>query len=115
MSHRLFSKPKPTELMSRPQSSGGSYHLKTAADLIAYHRRLKRGNLWPRRIHIGLTIALCGAFMAILGGICLCIDSESAGESKAAEKWFSVALWASGAMGVIVLAKVFMNGRYPQA
>lgn len=108
---RTFSTPKPQELLTRDQSSGGSYHLTSSKDLLDYHRRLKRGNLWPARIHRMLTAGLVLAFLAVLTGIWIsALEAGAHGDMKKSEKWFSLALWSSGAFGVIIVAKVILNG-----
>lgn len=114
MANRIFSKPRPKELLTRDQSSGGSYRLSSAEDLIAYHRKLKRGNPWPSRIHHLLTAGLFLAFFTVLFGVWLALTCEGSGEAKDASECFTVAVWACLAGACLVLAKCYWNSRYPQ-
>lgn len=110
---RIFSRSAPKELLTDPQSSGGSYRLTSSADLIAYHRRLKRGSPWPARIHRLLTFGLVLSFLGILCGVWFSAFSAQ-GSPVSAEASFTVAVWASVVFAGLVLAKCWWNARYPQ-
>lgn len=117
MSHRLFSKPRPQELYADPQSSGGSYHLKSAEDLIAYHRKLKNRTItdWPGRIHRILSVSLFFAFLGVLSGVYLSAAHCTGSDLKTSQGCFTAAIWASGVMTVLILAKCWANSKFPQS
>lgn len=81
---------------------------------ISHARRLMSGNRWPERIHGPLTVAIYMAFLAIVVGIWIAVLCCTGSDSATSEGCFDAALWACAVFTVAVLAKVFMNSRYPQ-
>lgn len=116
MSHRIFSKPRPQELLTRDQSSGGSYHLKTSEDLLKYHRKLKNRTLtdWPGRIHRILAVSLFFAFLGVLSGVWSSVLCCTGSDLKTSQDCFTAAIWASGVMTVLILAKCWANSKFPR-
>ncbi len=110
---RTFDTPAPKELLTNPQSSGGSYRLTSSEDLIAYHRRLKRGSPWSDRIHRGLNLSLFLSFLSILFGVWFSVLCCNQSDSVKGEGYFTTALWACGVFTVLVLTKIVWNSRYP--
>lgn len=80
-----------------------------SARSIAHARRLRAGNPWPSRVHGMLTVGLVLAFLAILAGVWSAVLCCNQSDSARAEGCFTVALWASAAFVVLILAKVILN------
>jgi hypothetical protein len=105
------------ELLTRSQSTGGCYHLKSAEDLIAYHRKLKNRTLtdWPGRIHRILSVSLFFAFLGVLSGVWSSVLCCTGSDLKTSQGCFTAAIWASGVMTVLILAKCWANSKFPQS
>lgn len=114
---RTFASKPARELYTDPQSSGGSYHLKSSEDLIRYHRKLKNRTLtdWPGRIHRILSVSLFFAFLGVLSGVYLSAAHCTGSDLKTSQGCFTAAIWASGVMTGLILAKCYMNSKFPQS